>query len=126
MILADTSVWVEFLRQRRPIAKPVEQELERMNIVTIDLVFGELFQGVQSKIEFQALEDYWKWLPKLSYPDLLKEAGKYSYHHDLIHQGVGLIDAALLLACEYSQSKLWTLDKKLLKTAAKDFLYGAS
>jgi len=43
------------------------------------------------------------------------QAGEYSAQHKLMANGVGLIDAIILMHSIRSNSKIWTLDTKFLK-----------
>lgn len=60
MILADTSVWVDFLRgedsrQRRMLHRLIEDEED---IAISEIIFTEILQGIKNDREFQAIKDY--------------------------------------------------------------------
>lgn len=60
MILADTSVWVDFLRgedsrQRRMLHRLIEEEED---ISITEIIFTEILQGIKNDREFQAIKDY--------------------------------------------------------------------
>ncbi|HWQ69281.1 MAG TPA: PIN domain-containing protein, partial [Patescibacteria group bacterium] len=60
MILADTSVWVDFLRgedshQRRMLHGLIEDEED---IAISEIIFTEILQGIKNDREFQAIKDY--------------------------------------------------------------------
>lgn len=60
MILADTSVWVDFLRgenspERRLLHRLIEEEED---ISIIEIILTEILQGVKHDGEFQAIKDY--------------------------------------------------------------------
>ncbi|GMO26182.1 MAG: hypothetical protein Ta2B_06280 [Termitinemataceae bacterium] len=51
MIILDTSVWIEFLRRNVKYFDPISQMLTKMDILAVEVVFGELLQGVKNKRE---------------------------------------------------------------------------
>lgn len=60
MILADTSVWVDFMRgedspQRRMLHRLIEDEED---ISITEIIFTEILQGIKSDREYQAIKDY--------------------------------------------------------------------
>jgi len=60
VILADTSVWVDFLRgenspERRLLHRLIEEEED---ISIIEIILTEILQGVKHDGEFQAIKDY--------------------------------------------------------------------
>lgn len=60
MILADTSVWVDFLRgedshQRRILHRLIEDEED---ISMTEIILAEILQGIKNDREFQAIKDY--------------------------------------------------------------------
>ncbi len=117
MILVDTSVWIEFFKANVVIYPDMVQLLENRFVYVYDLIFAELFRGVRSKKEEKMIESYWQDLPKIKIDDLAILAGKESAKYRWDTQGVGLVDACILVAAQKTQSKIWTLDKKLKKIA---------
>ena len=113
MILPDISVWIEFLRQRQPLAAEFERLLSEHRLVAASPVFGEQLQGARDDTERNLILGYWKALPHLPEADLLVKAGHHSGEHRLLQKGVGLIDASLLVLARTHQIPLWTLDRKL-------------
>ena len=119
MILADTSVWVSFLRKDdKDLSVLLKKYLETNEIFTVSAVFGELFQGVKNKREFEVLSLLWSGLPKVDEQNLFIHAGQISNKHRLYAKGIGLIDCYLIAACMSEGLRLWTLDKKLQKAFA--------
>jgi len=114
MIVADTCVWIEFLKRNEPIFSKMKTLLENGKILAIELVFAELQQGAHNKREREVINSYWKNLPKFSIDTVLINAGEASSINKWTDRGVGLIDATILTYCRETQSKLWTIDKKLL------------
>ena len=113
MIIADTSIWIEYLKQRDPIFQRVEVLLEIAEILAVECIFGELLQGARNKREREIVEGYWENLPRADEKGLWIEAGLYSGRHKLFAKGVGLIDAAIIVAARRGKAKIWTLDIKL-------------
>lgn len=115
MIVADTSVWIEFFRQsNHAISDLLSAYLEDGEVVALSGIFGELLQGAKNELEEKVIMEFWRDLPKVNESELLLEAGKLSYKKKLITRGVGLIDSYILVAVKVNKFSLWTLDKKLL------------
>ena len=113
MILADTSVWIEFLRGNREIFPALKSELETGNVVALECIFAELLQGAVDHRERRILLQYWESLPRVDQAGLWIEAGEFAGRRRLGDGGVGLIDAVILLAARKARAKLWTLDRNL-------------
>jgi predicted nucleic acid-binding protein len=114
VILADTSIWIEFLRQSNSPAKDrMIVYLEEREIVTVSAVFGELMQVVKNNNEYETILDFWKNTPKIAEQMLFIEAGKLSSAHKLYNSGIGLLDCYILAGAISSGYELWTFDKKL-------------
>jgi predicted nucleic acid-binding protein len=122
LILADTSIWIEFFRQSNFEGNQKFAEyLDSLSIVAISAVFGELLQGVKGDKEEKLILEYWKSLPKIDESNLFIEAGMISHSHKLFSKGVGLIDCYILAAARLNKLEIWSLDKKLLQ--ASQLLY---
>jgi len=117
--IADTSIWVEFLRNREPVHAQLKSLLERGEVLGVECVFGELIAGARSGRETAVLEEYWKSLPKLDESGLWIEAGKLSAFRRLHARGIGLIDAVLLAAAARAGGVVWTLDRKLAEASRR-------
>lgn len=48
MILIDTSVWIEYLRQHEPVSSHVSTLLAEQRVITVEPVFSELMFGVDT------------------------------------------------------------------------------
>ena len=114
MIIADTSVWIEYLKGDKWYLKVFGAYLEDRKIVALSPVFGELLQGVKNNRELQIISGFWENLPHVDEKGLFIEAGQVSYEQKLHAHGVGLIDCYLLAAGIKYGLGIWTLDKKLL------------
>ena len=113
MIVIDTSVWIEFLKQNPLYASKVDELLENREVLAVEVIFGELLQGAKNKREKKIITDYWKTLPKCSQENVWIEAGKYSSENKLFSKGIGLIDCAIIISARKHHAKIWSLDKKL-------------
>ena len=114
MTLVDTSVWIDFFRQRDTvIVEKLSNLLEDGEVVGLSAVFGELLQGARNANEEKIIMEFWVSLPKIEEEGLFIEAGKLSSERRLSTKGVGLLDSYILAACKKSTLALWTLDKKL-------------
>ena len=123
MIILDTSVWIEFLKGNNDYFPKISKMLENMEILAVEFVFGELLQGVKNKKEKEIIKKYWKYLPKKNYENIIIDAGEYSAKNSLSDNGVGLIDAVILMYSIKSESKIWTLDKKFIRVIPEELMY---
>ena len=112
MIIADTSVWIEFLRGNAEITEMFISYLKKGHIYTNSAIFGELLQGARNKRERTVLEGFWKNTPKANESQCFLEAGLLSNKFKLYARGVGLIDSYILASAIQSSLAIWTLDKK--------------
>ncbi|MDR2547289.1 MAG: PIN domain-containing protein [Lachnospiraceae bacterium] len=123
MIILDTSIWIEHLKNNAYYFPKTSNMLENREILAVECIFGELLQGVKSKSEKEIILKYWTHLPKINYDNVIVKAGEYSAENKLLDHGVGLIDAIILMYAILSNSKIWTLDKKLLMVLTNDLVY---
>jgi len=123
MIILDTSVWIEHLKNNQNFYPKICKLLESNEIFGVECIFGELLQGVKNKTEKEIISNFWKHLPKKNYENIIIEAGKYSSENRLLDHGVGLIDAIILMHGIKSDSKIWTLDNKFLKIIPEELKY---
>lgn len=116
MILADTSIWIDFFKITNPsVDEQMAAFLEARMVYGISVVFGELLQGARDDREEKIILDYWKNLPRLDEQDLFVEGGWLSYQHKLFSKGMGLIDCYIIAAAKLNQMEIWTHDKKLVQ-----------
>lgn len=112
MILADTSVWVDYLRRGN---QEMEQSLGRGEIVTHPFIVAEIALGslhnrrnrldeLESLLEVRVAQ--------------LSEVRHMIETRALYARGIGLVDAHLLASCLMTPgAQLWTLDGALAKVA---------
>ena len=123
MIILDTSVWIEHLKNNQNFFPKISKLLESGEILAVECVFGELLQGVKEKSEKDMVLNFWTYLPKKHYENIIIEAGEYSAQNKLLDHGVGLIDAIILIHGIKSNSKIWTLDNKFLRIIPEELKY---
>lgn len=123
MILADTCIWIKFLKKREPFFSEMRDLLENGQIIGTDFIFGELLQGARDKEEKEIIIGYSTCVKKIEIPEIWTQAGIYSSDHNLISKGVGLIDTALLIVVKKEKAKVWTVDHKLASVLLKEEVY---
>lgn len=114
-IIIDTSVWIEYFKGNEKYLDFIQKLLEKNEILTIELIFAELLQGARTGKEVEMLKSYFELIQKTEIENLYILAGEFFQHEKLISKGIGLIDACIISATIFSNSKLWTLDKKIHK-----------
>ena len=114
MILADTSVWIEFLRGNEPYFSGLTSLMELTRVRTTDIIFGELLQGAKNARERNMIKSFWDYVPKANVSEIWIKAGEYASVHVLPQKGIGLIDAAIAVSAKETHCKIWSLDAKLL------------
>jgi predicted nucleic acid-binding protein len=112
MILADTSVWVDHLRNRNP---DMEQRLGSGQIAMHPFIVAEIALG-SLKNRRQRLEDMESLLEvKVAQ---LSEVRQMIESRALYSQGIGLTDAHLIASCLLTPgTRLWTKDAAMEKVA---------
>ena len=123
MIILDTSVWIEHLKNNSNFFPKISKLLENREILAVECVFGELLQEVKNNSEKNIILNFWKYSPKEYYENIIIEAGIYSTENKLIDKGVGLIDAIILMHGIKSNSRIWTLDTKFLRIIPEKLKY---
>jgi predicted nucleic acid-binding protein len=126
MIILDTSIWIEHLKNNQEFFRKTSKLLENREILAVECIFGELLQGVKDEREREIIKNYWTYLPKEIYENIIIQAGEYSAKNKLLEFGVGLIDAIILMHSINSNSKIWTLDRKFLRIIPKELIYNDS
>ena len=108
MILVDTSVWIDHLRQGVPTLGAL---LEASRVVTHPLIIGELACGnLKNRSELLRLWQSLPQLPEASHQEVLFFIEK----NQLMGKGIGYIDIQLLASIALSGgTRIWTRDKRL-------------
>ena len=114
MVLVDTSVWVDHLRDNEPLLASL---LIHNSVLSHPFVRGELALGNlrQREMILAALDN----LPQapLVFDD---EVNFFIEAHSLFGLGIGLVDAHLLASTQLlGNTRLWTRDKRLLAVAIR-------
>ena len=113
MILADTSIWIDHLRQSDP---GLSNLLESNQIICHPMIIGELACG-QLKNRQEVLKLLGR-LPEAT-PASHEEVVYFIGENDLMGIGIGFIDAHLLASTALTESAvIWTRDKRLHNTAS--------
>jgi predicted nucleic acid-binding protein len=123
MVIADTSIWIEFFRGNEPYFAQVSELLDKNEILALSPIFGELLQGAKNNKERSTLLEFWNNLPQISEHDLFIRAGMESGRNKWTDKGVGLIDSMLIVAARESVSFIWSLDNKLLRLLNREEKY---
>ena len=121
MILADTSIWIDYLRSgNRSINKEMRKHLNEGRIVIHPSIIAELALALPEKRPLQertktlALLDL---LPQVRVAQL-SEVRRMIEARRLYSLGIGLTDAHLIASVFINASTLlWTRDKRLRKAA---------
>ena len=114
MMLADTSVWIDFLRKGNGLLQDL---LEQGEISTHSLIIGELHVGnIPKRDAFLSLMSELPRVKEASYNEVIHMINT----HNLYSKGVGFFDMHILASSIISNNPLWTLDKRLDKLS-KEF-----
>ena len=114
MILVDTSVWIDYFRNRRRAAGLAEA-LEMNEVLLHPWVLGEIALGSLGRRRAQVLAD----LRMLPVPPVLRdeEALALIEARRLASTGIGWVDAHLVGSALVARAQVWTLDGKLARVA---------
>ncbi len=116
MILIDTSVWIEFFKQRVPFKVTVQYLLKSQKAMSIEPVFAELFYGVRNQKEKDIIQSYWQILPRIKFgQDSMIKAAEFANSSNFLQSGIGLMDAIIIQNVMEGNHLLWTLDKRILR-----------
>ncbi len=114
MILVDTSVWIDHLRNNEPILAKL---LLQNKVLCHHFVRGELALGnlQQRNMILTALEN----LPQAPLV-FTEEVNFFIESHQLFGLGIGYVDVHLLASTRLmGNARLWTRDKRLLSVATR-------
>lgn len=114
MILVDTSIWIDHLRQGDPL---LTRRLESAQVLAHPFVTGEIALGSlrQRDAVISALSD----LPQARVATD-EEVLRFIEREQLFGLGLGYVDVHLLAAARLTPgSTLWTRDKRLSEAAAR-------
>jgi len=109
MILVDTSIWIDHLRQHNECLTKL---LNQGRVLTHPFVIGELALGsLENRAEILSALQYLPQAPVATEGEVLR----FIQQNALYGMGIGYVDAHLLAAVRLAPgSALWTRDKQLL------------
>ena len=113
MILVDTSVWINHLRNS-------ENHLEKLlfggEVICHTHIIGELACGnIKNRREIISLLQALPMAPQIEFDEYLYFIDK----NQLNGRGIGFVDIHLLASVQLGQVQLWTVDKRLKATATE-------
>lgn len=126
MIIVDTSIWIDVLRNRGDLIDTVQTLLKLRELIGLEPVFTELLQGAKYKKEIKEIIELWIRLEKITEQNHWLRAGLLSYQNKWKDKGIGIVDSFIIATAWKYNYKIWTLDKKLSQIAGKDFTYQAN
>jgi hypothetical protein len=110
-MLVDTSVWIDHFRRSDPA---LVAALDRGDVECHDFILGELACGTLPRRD--AILTLMQTLPRVeAVPN--HQAIAFVTQRRLWGRGLGWVDASLLAAAILAGTPLWTLDRRLRKTA---------
>ncbi len=114
MILVDTSIWIDHLRQNEAV---LAAELNRGRVSMHPFVLGEIACGnLRNREELLHLLSRLPSAPMASEP----EACMFIDRHRLMGWGIGYLDVHLLASTSLAApARLWTRDRRLLDAATR-------
>ena len=113
MLLVDTSVWIEHLKSG---TVGLDTPLNEGQVVCHPFIIGELACGnLVNRPHILSLLDT---LPSAQLADH-DEVIRFIETHRLMGKGLGYVDIHLLASAVLTSIPLWTLDKRLSKSAAR-------
>jgi predicted nucleic acid-binding protein len=107
MILADTSVWIDYFRRGLPA---LGERLRRGDVVMHPFVVAELACGNLANRE--ATLELLQQLRSVTVAEH-DEVMNFIHARKLYGRGVGYVDVHLLAAAAIEDCRLWTVDKRL-------------
>jgi hypothetical protein len=111
MVLADTSVWVEHLRRADATLAGLLQNGE---VACHPFIIGEIACGsLRNRREVLNLMAVLPSLAKASDSEILH----FIERQRVSVKGLGIVDVHLLASCLLAGASMWTLDRKLRRTA---------
>ncbi|MBF0199646.1 MAG: PIN domain-containing protein [Planctomycetes bacterium] len=109
MVLVDTSVWIDFLREG---SSKLEELLNEGGVSTHPLIIGELACGnIQDRKKFLSLLNDLPIIQESTHEEVLHFIEK----HKSFGLGVGFFDLHILCSAIINNNSVWTLDRRLKK-----------
>ena len=117
MVLVDTSVWIRFLTGRAPEGRALDDLLASDQVLSHDLVQGELLIGDRGRSRTRLLAAYSEIHRARSMPHA--DVVEFVEARKLRGCGIGWVDAHLLASTLVERCTLWTADVRLAALAAE-------
>lgn len=110
-VLADTSIWIEYLRGREPAASQLERLVREGDALACGPVLAELLAGARSDADAQELLA----LTSLRFVEVTRQTWRHTGEVARALRGLGeivpLLDVAIGVACAQARVPLWTHDR---------------
>ena len=116
MILADTSVWIDFLRGTEQTVR-LGELLDENRVAIHPWVVGELALGTLGRKRKGILADLERLPSAPVVPD--SEILELVESRRLHGRGIGWVDAHLLGSVLVSEGRIWSLDRRLAEVASE-------
>lgn len=124
MILVDTSVWIEFFKQRNRYVQEMEPLLSAKLVITIEPIFSELLYGIRQKEDKEMIMSFWNILPRIDFgANSMLEASRFASENHFYRLGIGLMDAIIIKSAIDGKHAIWTLDRRINNNIEKNYMY---
>ena len=111
MVLVDTSIWINHLRQG---SRNLEKLLMDAEVMCHPFIVGELACGnLKNRNEIVSLLMSLPMAPMIEFDEFLF----FIDQHHLMGKGMGFVDVHLLASAQLARIPLWTADKRLRSAA---------
>jgi predicted nucleic acid-binding protein len=117
VVLVDTSVWIRFVAGRAPHANALDRLLADDQVLSHDLVEGELLIGESGRARSRLLAAYSEIHRARTMAHA--EVVEFVESRRLRGRGIGWVDAHLLASTVVERCTLWTADASLTDLAAE-------
>jgi predicted nucleic acid-binding protein len=117
-VLADTSIWVDYLRGQEPVATQLERLVRGGEAVLCGPVLAELLAGARTDTDAEALLD----LTGLRFIEATRQtwrrSGEVARALREVGESVPLLDILIGIACAHARVPLWTHDRHFAQVRA--------
>ena len=111
-VLIDTSVWIEFFRNREPYHTAVSQLLTEGRVCCAGIILAELMQGAKEEKELQVIREFISVFEFLTeQPETWEKTGGLSFELRRAGKPVGLSDCHIAALAAEHGAAVFTLDK---------------
>jgi hypothetical protein len=112
-ILIDTSVWIEYFRNKSsPIAGKVDRVLDEDEVCVPKIVIAELKQGAKTAREVSIIEDFFDAFHIIDQKeDSWIKAGRLSYSLKNKGKNIHLLDCYIAVIAQEYECKIFTLNR---------------